>query len=134
MGGVRRLQGLPDLAFAYRLAAKLGVADVGGLVDSLTKEQFNAWIASAILDGWYNPWSKTAEILAQINNSTNRLELMQSSNPSMLQSRQTWRSGSEIASLLTDFKESKTKTSDMVDIAKKLEAIEESKRGNRNRH
>ena len=125
---------MPELAFAYRLAAKLGVADVGGLVDSLTKEQFESWMASAILDGWYNPWSMTAELLAQNHNCTNRLELMQSSNPAMLQKRQTWKSGSEIARQLTDFKPAKKLSSDMSDITKRLAARQEAKRGSRSKN
>ncbi len=128
---MRTLQGCPDLAFAYRLAAKLGIADVGGLVDGLTREQWNGWIASAILDGWYNPWSQTAEVLAQIHNSTNRLELMQSSDPRALHRKQSWKSGAEIARALTDYQPSKTKTSDMEAIRKQLQGIEDFKSGNR---
>ena len=121
---------MPDLAFAYRLAAKLGVADVGGLVDSLTPAQWDGWIASAILDGWYNSWSKTAELLAQMNNTTNRLELMQSANPRALQDRQIWKSGAEIANQLTDFTPKKRKPLDSAGLVKRLERFERAKNGN----
>jgi len=66
-------------------------------------------------------------VLAQIHNSTNRLELMQSADPKALHRRQTWKSGAEIARALTDYKPSKTKTDDMEVIRKQLHQFEESK-------
>jgi len=122
---------LPDLAFAYRLAAKLGVVDVGGLVDGMTREQFNGWLASAILDGWYNPWSQTAELLAQLNNQTNRLELMQAANPQALQRQQVWKSGAEIAKQLTDYTPKKNKIQTAESLVKRLERFERAKSGKR---
>ena len=118
------------MAFAYRLAAKLGVVDVGGLIDSLTPAQWDGWIASAILDGWYNSWSKTAELLAQMNNTTNRLELMQAANPRALQDRQIWKSGAEIAKQLTDYTPKKRKLLDAAGLVKRLERFERAKNGN----
>ena len=122
---------MPDLAFAYRLAAKLGVVDVGGLVDEMTREQFNGWLASAILDGWYNPWSQTAELLAQLNNQTNRLELMQAANPQALQRQQVWKSGSEIAKQLTDYAPKKPAIQTADSLIKRLERFERAKSGKR---
>lgn len=122
---------MPDLAFAYRLAAKLGVVDVGGLVDGMTREQFNGWLASAILDGWYNPWSQTAELLAQLNNQTNRLELMQAANPKALQQQQVWKSGSEIAKQLTDYAPKKPAIQTADSLIKRLERFEGAKSGKR---
>ena len=122
---------MPDLAFAYRLAAKLGVVDVGGLVDGMTREQFNGWLASAILDGWYNPWSQTAELLAQLNNQTNRLEIMQSANPQALQRQQVWKSGAEIAKQLTDYMPKKNPIQNAESLIKRLERFERAKSGKR---
>ena len=122
---------MPDLAFAYRLAAKLGVVDVGGLVDGMTREQFNGWLASAILDGWYNPWSQTAELLAQLNNQTNRWELMQSANPQALQRQQVWKSGAEIAKQLTDYTPKKNPIQNAKSLIKRLERFERAKSGKR---
>ena len=119
------------MAFSYRLAAKLGVVDVGGLVDEMTREQFNGWLASAILDGWYNPWSQTAELLAQLNNQTNRLELMQAANPQALQRQQVWKSGSEIAKQLTDYAPKKPAIQTADSLIKRLERFERAKSGKR---
>ena len=119
------------MAFAYRLAAKLGVADVGGLVDSLTEDQWQGWIASAILDGWYNPWSQTAEILAQLNNTTNRLELVQSADPKALSRHQKWKSGAEIARQLTDYMPKKQSITKPETLVARLERFERAKNGKR---
>ena len=65
--------------------------------------------------------------MAQIHNSTNRLELMQSADPKALYRSQSWKSGAEIARALTDYSPSETKTNDMEAIRKQLQQFEESK-------
>lgn len=44
-GGRKKLIGRPRELFAYRLAAALGVADVAGLMATLTTEQVEGWMA-----------------------------------------------------------------------------------------
>jgi hypothetical protein len=124
---VIRFQALPESLFAYRLAAKLGTADVKSLADSLTEEEWRKWQAVAIIDGWANGWSQTAEIIAQLNNQTNRMELTQVSDPQTHHKKQTWLSGSEVARQLTDFKKPKKKKMNFKLLAQQLEAREAAK-------
>ncbi len=38
----------------FMLAERLGVADVDGLADSLTKEQWQEWMTYAVVVGWFD--------------------------------------------------------------------------------
>ena len=97
--------------FAYRLACKLGVVDVDSLMDSLTPEQWMEWKAAAVLDGWFEGYSKTGEVIAAINNNTNRI-LLQNIAPDQVKQaakEMQWFSGAEVAKNLTAFEPRKTK-------------------------
>jgi hypothetical protein len=76
----------------FRLAAKLGIADVDGLANSLSAEQRLEWKAVAVLDGWFdiNP---TAEVLAAIHNATNRICISSSADPRAAHRASVWQSG-----------------------------------------
>lgn len=86
-----------------RLAIKLGVSDVDALMDSMTTEQLSEMAAVAIIDGWYNGWSQTAEIIAAIRDNANRQLVARAAKPQQAFDAMDWRSGQEIAKLLTDY-------------------------------
>lgn len=88
--------------FAYRLAAKLGVADVSDF-NELTDAKWLEWKAVAVIDGWFNGWQKTGEIIAALNNQTNRLVAMQCKEPRSASQQMTWLSGYKVAKDMQTF-------------------------------
>lgn len=93
----------PRRLFQARLAVKLGVPNIDALADSLTDEQVLEWQAVALIDGWAHGWQQTAEILAAIQNQTNRVVLSNSADPKKLQARLDWTSGKQVTDELTAF-------------------------------
>ena len=80
-------------------------------MDSLTDEEFQEWKAVAVIDGWANGWSQTAELLAALNYQTNRTVLLQldSSDAKRAADKMDWKSGHEIATMMTDYSKKKPK-------------------------
>ena len=97
---------IPDRAFMYRLAARLGTADVDGLANSLTPQQRTEWKAVAILDGWYD-LNPTAEVLAAIHNAANRICITSSPDPRATHRASVWRSGWDFIKARFEFKKPK---------------------------
>jgi len=87
------------------------VVDVDALMDSLSDEQFKEWRAIAIVDGWWNGWSQTTEIIASIQHHTNReiLSRVPRESSAAAFKEMDWPTGYEIAKKLTDYSKSRTK-------------------------
>ena len=84
---------------------KLGYHKVDEMINSLSSDEILEFKALSIIDGWFNPWSHSAEIMATIKNENSRRIISASSDPKSQHRLTKWASGSEIAKSMTTFKQ-----------------------------
>lgn len=101
----------------------MGIPNPDTLVDSLTPEQWQYWQAVAIIDGWANGWTQTAEVMAMLANQTSR---QLASNPDHPRNDplMKWQSGNEIAQQMTKFTRKASKRSNMLTPEQAMKVLE----------
>lgn len=70
---MRALRASPERLFHFRLARSFGRLDVDRFVDQMPSDDYRAWQEFANAEGWASQWELVAEVLAWLNNQTNRV-------------------------------------------------------------
>ena len=81
------------------------------------------WQAVAIIDGWANGWTQTAELMAMIANQSSR-QLASNPDHPRTDPLMKWQSGNEIAKQMTNFKRKPAKRANMLTPAEALKILE----------